>query len=52
MIQQQKKWIYFIQNASSFDMIPKEYEKLEEFTTALESASMHIWSEKELEVWL
>ena len=46
-----KKWIYFIQNASSFDMIPKEYEKLEEFTTALESASMHIWSQKELEVY-
>ena len=46
-----KKWIYFIQNASSFDMIPKEYEDIEEFTTALESASMHIWSEKELEVY-
>ena len=44
-----KKWIYFIQNASSFDMIPNEYKDIKEFTTALESASMYIWSEKELE---
>ena len=46
-----KKWIYFIQNASSFGMIPNEYKDIKEFTTALESASMYIWSEKELEVY-
>ena len=46
-----KKWIYFIQNASSFDMIPNEYKDIKEFTTALESASMYIWSQKELEVY-
>ena len=46
-----KKWIYFIQNASSFSFIPKEYEEIKEFKIALESASMYIWSEKELEVY-
>ena len=46
-----KKWIYFIKNASSFDFIPKEYEEIEEFKTALESASMYVWSKKELEIY-
>ena len=31
-----KKWIYFIQNASSFTLIPKEYEGIEEFKIAFE----------------
>ncbi len=46
-----KKWIYFIQNASSFDMIPKEYEDIEAFVTAFESAKQYNWSKKEMEVY-
>ena len=46
-----KKWIYFIKNASSFEMIPKEYENIEEFTEAFEIAKQYNWSKKEMEIY-
>ncbi|MBL0703556.1 MAG: Rpn family recombination-promoting nuclease/putative transposase [Sulfurospirillum sp.] len=46
-----KKWIYFIQNAENFEMMPKEYEDIKEFKTAFETAKIYNWSEKELEVY-
>jgi predicted transposase/invertase (TIGR01784 family) len=46
-----KKWIYFIKNASSFEMIPKEYENIEEFKEAFEIAKQYNWSKKEMEIY-
>lgn len=46
-----KKWIFFIQNASSFDMIPKEYADIAEFKEAFEIAKQYNWSKKEMEVY-
>lgn len=46
-----KKWIYFIQNAENFDLIPKEYENIEEFAAAFEAAKIYNWSKKELDVY-
>ncbi|HID16438.1 MAG TPA: Rpn family recombination-promoting nuclease/putative transposase [Candidatus Atribacteria bacterium] len=44
-----KKWIYFIQNADSFDLIPKEYEEIREFRIAFDIAKKYNWSKEELE---
>jgi len=46
-----KKWIYFIQNAEELELIPKEYENLEDFKTAFEIAKMYNWDTQELEVY-
>ena len=46
-----KKWIYFIQNASSFTLIPKEYEGIEEFKIAFDIAKIYSWNKEELEVY-
>ena len=46
-----KKWIYFIINAENLELIPKEYENIEEFREAFESAKIYNWSDKELEVY-
>ena len=46
-----KKWIYFIQNASSFTLIPKEYEDIEEFKIAFDIAKIYSWNKEELEVY-
>ncbi len=42
------KWIYFINNASSFDLIPKEYENIKEFKEAFEIANKFSWNKNEL----
>jgi len=44
-----KKWIYFIQNASKFDMIPQEYENISEFITAFETVQRYKWKKEELD---
>ena len=46
-----KKWIYFIKNAEDLELVPKEFENIEEFKIAFESAKIHNWNEKELEVY-
>ena len=46
-----KKWIYFIKNAESLKLIPKEYENIEEFKTAFETAKIYNWDKDELEVY-
>ena len=45
------KWIYFIKNASSLDMIPNEYNTIEEFKEAFIIATQNTWDKKELEVY-
>jgi predicted transposase/invertase (TIGR01784 family) len=45
------KWIYFIKEAENFEMIPKEYENIEEFKTAFEKAKIYNWDKEELEVY-
>jgi predicted transposase/invertase (TIGR01784 family) len=46
-----KKWIYFIKNVSTFNLIPKEYEDIKEFQLAFESAKIYNWNKEELEVY-
>ncbi len=46
-----KKWIYFIQNAENLKLIPKEYENIDEFKLAFESAKIYNWDKDELEVY-
>jgi len=46
-----KKWIYFINNASCLELIPKELEDIKEFQIAFESANKYTWDKSELEVY-
>ncbi len=46
-----KKWIYFIKNAENLEMIPKEYENIEEFKTAFLTAQIYNWNREELEIY-
>ncbi|MEA3228801.1 MAG: Rpn family recombination-promoting nuclease/putative transposase, partial [Campylobacterota bacterium] len=46
-----KKWIYFIQNAENLELIPKEYENIQEFQTAFLTAKIYNWNKEELEVY-
>jgi predicted transposase/invertase (TIGR01784 family) len=46
-----KKWIYFLQNAENFELIPKEYENIQEFKMAFETAKIYNWKKEELEVY-
>jgi predicted transposase/invertase (TIGR01784 family) len=45
------KWIFFLNNASSFDLIPKEYEDIKEFQEAFQIANKFSWNKKELEYY-
>ena len=46
-----KKWIYFINNASSLDLIPQEFDNLQPFQTAFNTANTYTWKKKELEYY-
>ena len=46
-----EKWIYFIKNAGNLAMIPKSAEDIPELKEAYTQATMHTWSQKELEVY-
>ena len=46
-----KKWIYFINNASSLELIPKELQNIKEFKTAFLMANTYTWNKDELEVY-
>ncbi len=46
-----KKWIYFIQNVENYDLIPQEFQDIEEFKTAFETAKILNWNKYELEVY-
>ena len=46
-----KKWIYFINNASSLDLIPHELENIKAFNTAFNAANTYTWKKKELEYY-
>ena len=46
-----KKWIYFINNASSLELIPKELETIKEFQTAFQMANTYTWNKDELDVY-
>ncbi len=45
------KWIYFIKNASNFELIPAELENIKEFKEAFEIAQQYTWSKQEMEVY-
>ncbi len=45
------KWIYFIKNASSLEMIPQEYNSIEEFKEAFDIATQTSWDQQELKVY-
>ena len=45
------KWIYFINNASSLDMIPDEFERIEEIKQAFTIANEMSWNKEEMEVY-
>jgi len=45
------KWIYFLKNASDLNIIPKEYENIEEFKDAFDIVTQTAWNSKELEVY-
>jgi predicted transposase/invertase (TIGR01784 family) len=45
------KWVYFINNASSFDLIPKELDNILEFQEAFQIANKFSWNKKELEYY-
>jgi len=45
------KWIYFIKNASNFDLIPSEFIDVKEFKEAFEIANKISWKKDELEVY-
>jgi predicted transposase/invertase (TIGR01784 family) len=46
-----EKWIYFIKNAGNLAIIPKSAEEIPELKEAYTQATMHTWSQKELEVY-
>ncbi len=45
------KWIYFIKNAPDLELIPDEYENIEEFKDAFFIATQATWNKKEIEVY-
>ncbi len=45
------KWIFFIKNAQKLDLIPKEFETIDEFREAFEIATQYKWTKKELEIY-
>lgn len=45
------KWIYFLKNANRLDLVPKEFDEIEEFKEAFEIANSYSWSKKELEIY-
>jgi predicted transposase/invertase (TIGR01784 family) len=45
------KWVYFINNASNFDLIPKEFDNIKAFKQAFEIANKFTWNKKELEYY-
>ena len=45
------KWIYFIKNASSLEMIPKEFTGNRALEQAFDSAKMYNWNREEMDVY-
>ena len=46
-----EKWIYFIKNAGTLSMIPKNAETISELVDAYSQANRNTWSKKELELY-
>jgi predicted transposase/invertase (TIGR01784 family) len=46
-----QKWIYFIKNAKNLEIIPNEFNDIDEFKTAFDNAKMFVWDKDELEVY-
>jgi len=46
-----EKWVYFIKNAESLEVIPAELKATVEIEEAFEIADQHLWTKKELEVY-
>ena len=50
-----KKWLYFINNASSLDLIPDELNNIDAFQIAFNTANTYTWNKKEvpsIKVWI
>jgi predicted transposase/invertase (TIGR01784 family) len=45
------KWVYFLQNASNLELIPKEYANIEEFKEAFNTANQQTWQKQELKIY-
>jgi predicted transposase/invertase (TIGR01784 family) len=45
------KWLYFLRNAKNLELVPDEFEKIEEFKEAFLIANSFGWNQKELEVY-
>ena len=45
------KWIYFLKNADDLNLIPSQYQSIQEFKEAFEIASQCNWNKKELEIY-
>ena len=45
------KWMYFLRETKTLEMIPKEFETIEEFKDAFFVANQHQWDKKELEIY-
>jgi predicted transposase/invertase (TIGR01784 family) len=45
------KWIYFIKNASSLEMVPKEFTGNSALEQAFDSAQMYNWNREEMDVY-
>ena len=45
------KWLYFIKNGSSLEMIPKEFTGNPALEQAFDTAKMYSWNKKEMEVY-
>jgi len=45
------KWIYFLKNAPILDMIPSQYENIEEFKEAFMIAIQYNWTEEEMDTY-
>jgi predicted transposase/invertase (TIGR01784 family) len=46
-----QKLIYFIKNAKNLEIIPNEFNDIDEFKTAFDNAKMFVWNKDELEVY-
>lgn len=45
------KWIYFLKNADNLELVPAQYQSIQEFKEAFEIASQCNWNKKELEIY-
>jgi len=45
------KWIYFIKNASSFELVPDQFQDIKEFSDAFDIAHRYKWTKEEDDIY-